>query len=103
MIDTWNNIPQRVYGVFLYICGIIFSIEIYARKMSPIFSLRKRSLRGHDDLISIVSCNDRLSICKIQFRKDIVEKENNRKFEVLSQKENLDLLEREQKDLVLTS
>ena len=71
--------------------------------MFPIFSLWKRALGRHNHLFNVVSCNDCLSIDKIQFCKDIIEEENDRKLKILSQKENLDLLESEENDFVLTS
>lgn len=87
----------------VFIGFILFSIEIYARKMFPIFSLRKRFLRCHDHLIDIKYTQYLLRIVKIQFCKDIIEEENNGKIDIFSQKKDFDLLECQEEDLVLSS
>lgn len=74
-----------------------------ASEIIPFFSFREGPLGGHDHLISIEYLDDPLGMREIELREKIIEKEDDRKREVLAEEEYLDLFEREEEHLGLPS
>ena len=71
--------------------------------MRPFFTFWEGSLRGQYDLVCMKCLYHSLSMVEVELGEYIIEEKYDRQGEVPSYEENLELLEREEEDLVLST
>lgn len=103
MTNVYEFREDRVKYPLWDTSDILSILEIYASKMHPFFTFWEGSLGGQYDLISIERLYDLLGMVEVELGEYVIEEQYDGEGEMFSNEEDLELLECEEEDFILST